>query len=495
MTLELMSRRRHADLIKAAEVTVEGMNSGLAPNAALIKAAKELDLNSKEVALVSHAVNNSATVSHLANTKGNDKAAPFVLTNADEVTQELFPQQDEEQAHNQTEPGKRPSEKDLESPINLDPQAQKKKLAAAQGSYEDTGFYVDDNRDHAGTMKAAFEIDGATALRAGRTVIKVGFQKFSMDRDFAASVAQIRDALDRSATLDCSRLSSNPYIQLRNLKIAVEHARGEYVAARDTAFGSLAKLAEEFRRTDAPSFARVELLAKHAGCDQDTLDVVFTMAALEAVGHKRAGAMKVASHVQLPRTPRENTLVQDCLQLEKMWKRASNCLAAQGEAEIWEKQATEIVGNLVSGKPLVKQADDSKSDFLGSHIREGSKGIADFPAWTVGQKETSTEGDLLGQATGDYSEKEEVKHPLSLAARQRVGNAAGAVNFNSMFDDEFIAGHPMPDVLKAYNKVIAAKPDIDPSTAAALVREQLARGGGIDSDTLIRLKKDYRNKE
>ena len=44
MTLELMSRRRHADLIKAAEVTVEAMNDGLHPNAALLKAAKELDL-------------------------------------------------------------------------------------------------------------------------------------------------------------------------------------------------------------------------------------------------------------------------------------------------------------------------------------------------------------------------------------------------------------------------------------------------------------------
>lgn len=485
MTLDLMSRRRHADLVKAAEATVEGMNSGLHPNAALMKAAKELDLNSKEVALVSHAVNNSATVSHLANSEGKDKAGPFVLTNADEVTQQLFPQQEEEQAHNQVEPGKKPTDKDVESPTKLDPLARKKKTAAAEDSYRDNGFYGTPTVDHVKVAREAFALDRGVLV--GRQVISIGLNKFAQDADFAKTATEIRDALDQSCTVDCSRLTSNPYLQLRNIKVAAEHARGEYTDARDRAFGTLAKLAEAFRRTDAPAFARIELLAKHAGCSEDTLDAIYTMGALAPAGHKRAGAMKVAANIRVPCAPREHALVQDCLLVETMWKRAADCLAAQHDAETWYKTAAAAVDR------LVKQADGS--NFLGEHVKDTSGNIANFPAWTVGKEKVDTESDFLGKVTGDYKEDEEVKHPLDLAGRQRLGNAAGATNFNSLFDDEFIAGQPIPAVVKAYNAVIAAKPNVDPSTVTALVREQLARGGGgMDSDTLIRLNKDYGKK-
>jgi hypothetical protein len=485
VNIDLMSRRRHTDLIKAAEITVSGMNDGLHPNAALMKAAQELDLNAKEVALVSHAVNNSATVSHLANTEGKDKAGPFVLTNADEVTQQLFPQQEEEEAHNQTEPGKRPEGKTLESPLNLDPLVQKKKLAAALDSYSDTGFYGAPEINHAKVAREAFALERGPLV--GRQIVSIGLNRFEHTADFAKSAAEIRDALDQSCVVDCSRLPQNPYLQLRNIKVAVEHARGQYVEARDAAFGALSKLAEAFRRTDAPAFARIELLAKHAGCGQDTLDAVYTMAALAPIGHKRAGAMKLAAHVQVPCSPRENTLIQHCLLTETMWKRAADCLAAQHDAETWLKTASAAVHD------LVKRSDES--NFLGEHIKGTSSNIADFPNWAVGKTDGSPDTDFVGKVTGDWKEDADVKHPLNLASRQRLGNASGATNFNSLFDDEFIAGQPIPDVVKAYNKVIAAKPDIDATTVAALVKEQLARGGGIDSDTLIRLKKDYRSKE
>lgn len=486
MNTNLMSRRRHAELVKAAEATVEGMNAGLHPNTALMKAAQECNLNSKEVALVSHAVNNSATVSHLANSEGKDKAGPFVLTNADEVTQQLFPQQEEEQADNQAEPGKKPRGKDVESPLTLDPEARKKKLAAAAASYSDTGIYVEERSNHAKVAAEAF-CGGPRGAMVGRQIVSVGLNKFDQDADFNLVASQIKTALDNSSSVDCSRLTSNPYLQLRNIKVAVEVARGEYTDARDTAFTTLAKLAEAFRRTDAPAFGRIELLAKHAGCDQDTLDVIYTMGALAPVGHKRAGAMKVAAHVTLTCSPREKALVDDCLRVETMWKRAADCLAAQHDTEAWLKTATEAVHALMSKK--------AEGDFLGSHIQGTSKGLTDFPAWTVGQKEGGPDEGFISKVTGDYKEDEKVEHPLSLAGRQRLGNVTGAANFNTLFDDEFIAGQPIPDVVKAYNKVIAAKPDIDSSTAAALVREQLARGGGMDSDTLIRLKKDYRSKE
>lgn len=494
MTLELMSRRRHADLIKAAEVTVEAMNDGLHPNAALLKAAKELDLNAKEVALVSHAVNNSATVSHLANSEGKDKAAPFTLTNADEVSQQLFPQQNEEKAHNEVEPGKRPTDKDLESPIDLDPAAVAKKTAAAEDSYSDTQFYVEDPRDHAKIAREAFALPGAAL--AGRTVVTVGLDKVAVAREFTETANQIKVALDNSTTVDCSRLSSNPYLQLRNVKVAIEHARGEYTAARDAAFVTLAKLAEAFRRTDAPSFARIELLAKHAGCDPDTLEVIFTMGALAPAGQKRAGAMKIASHLRAPCSPREHALVQDCLLVETMWKRAADCLAAQHDAELRFEQASAAV------HALMKQGGDDKGPdtgvaLAGDHVKGTSEALSSFPAWATGRDsaDADTHSQFIGKVTGDYTEGEKVEHPLDLGARQRLGNVTGAANFNTLFDDEFIAAQPIPDVVAAYNKVIAAKPDIDPSTTAALVKEQLARGGSIDSDTLIRLKKDYRSKE
>ena len=92
--------------------------------------------------------------------------------------------------------------------------------------------------------------------------------------------------------------------------------------------------------------------------------------------------------------------------------------------------------------------------------------------------------------TGDWKEDEQVKHPLDIAARQRLSNVSGAANFNTLFDDEYIAQQPIPTVVKAYNSVISANPGVDAATTAALVREQLARGGTTDSDSLLRLRKD-----
>lgn len=495
MSLDLMNRRRHADLVKAAEITVEAMNEGLHPNAALIKAAQELDLNAKEVALVSHAVNNSATVSHLANSEGKDKAGPFTLTDADEVVGQLFPQQDEEKAHNQAEPGKRPSDAEMESPNDLDPTAVAKKTAAAEGSYDDVQFYTVDPVDHAKVAAEAFALPG-TQL-SGRTVVTVGLDKFAAVHEFTVTANQIKVALDNSGTVDCSRLSSNPYLQLRNVKVAIEHARGEYTAARDAAFATLSKLAEAFRRTDALSFARVELLAKHAGCDADTLEVIYTMAALASIGQKRAGAMKVASHVRVPCSLREHALVQDCLRVETMWKRAADCLAAQHDAELRLQVSSAAVHAVVTKQAGEGKKDDGIVGVSGDHIKGTADALTNFSAWATGRDSADADSHsaFLGKVTGDYTEGENVEHPLDLASRQRLGNVTGAANFNTLFDDEFIAGQPIPDVVKAYNRVITAKPDIDPSTAAALVKEQLARGGGMDSDTLIRLKKDYRSKE
>lgn len=496
MSLELMGPRRHAILIKAAEACVDCMNDGAAPNAALRKAAQEFDLNAKEVALVSHAVNNSRTLSHLANSEAESKADPFPLTNADEVTQELFPEPDAEDKKpaNGTKPGECP---DVESPNKL-PGAKK---TAAENSGKADAEEVDESYKEDGDFKGVISDDEAEAedaelfktarevfgsdpmvLRRGRTKIACDINGVGVSADFGMEAARIREALDSGLHgIDCSRLADNPFIKLQNMKAAAEAARTKFSEHRDAAFVKLARIVESFARIDSPAFSRVETLAKRAGVDPATLDVIWVTGGLENRGHHRATpAMKIAGDVIATCTPQEKAVVDSVSTLETLWKHASHCLAAKNEVDRRLAEA---------GPRLAKIADDA-----GGYVKNISDTAASLPQDALGGEDVES---VVGGAMGNRGSGESPdygvspKSPLSSGGQQRVKNTSAAVSLAGLMDDPYIAQRPIPETVKAFNAVMATNPDADASMIRRLVKDQLASGGDLDTDVLLKLQKHH----
>jgi hypothetical protein len=493
MSIELMGPRRHAILIKAAEACVDGMNDGAAPNAALRKVAQEFDLNAKEVALVSHAVNNSRTLSHLANSEAEAKADPFPLTNADEVTQELFPEPDAENKKpaNGTKPGEHP---EVESPNKL-PGA-KKTAAESEGkvdpedieaSYKEAGDFrgarsdADAEAEDAELFKTAREAFGVDplAMRHGRLKVACDIDGLRVSADFGMEASRIREALDsRLHGVDCSRLADNPFIKLQNLKSAAEAARTKFSEHRDAAFVKLARIVESFARIDSPAFSRVETLAKRAGVDPATLDVIWVTGGLENRGHHRATpAMKIASDVIATCTPREKEIVDSVSTLETLWKHASHCLAAKNEVDRRLAEA---------GPWIAKIAEDA-----GGYVRDVTDLATSLPETAMGGKLDEVVGGALNNRSGgdkpDYGVP--AKSPLSSGGQQRVKNTSAAISLASLMEDPYIAQRPIPETVRAFNAVMTTNPDADASMVRRLVKDQLASGGDLDTDVLMRLQK------
>lgn len=495
MSLELMGPRRHAILIRAAEACVDGMNDGAAPNAALRKAAQEFDLNAKEVALVSHAVNNSRTLSHLANSESESKADPFPLTNADEVTQELFPEPDAEDKKpaNGTKPGDCP---DVESPNKL-PGAKKTAsensgkadVEGVDESYKEDGDFkdvisdADAKSEDAELFKTAREVFGSDpmALRRGRIKIACDINGVGVSADFGMEATRIREALDSGLHgIDCSRLADNPFIKLQNLKAAAEAARTKFSEHRDAAFVKLARIVESFARIDSPAFSRVETLAKRAGVDPATLDVIWVTGDLGNRGHHRATpAMKIAGDVIATCTPQEKAVVDSVSTLETLWKHASHCLAAKNEVD----------RRLAEAEPrLAKIAEDA-----GGYVKNITDTATSLPQDAMGGEDiyTVVGGALGNRGTDSPDYGAQSKSPLSAGGQQRIKNTGAAISLASLMDDPYISQRPIPETVKAFNAVMATNPDADAAMVRRLVKDQLASGGDLDTDVLLRLQKHH----
>lgn len=472
MTMELMGQRRHAELIKAAEETIDGINTGAHPNSALMKSAQEHDLNSKEIALVSSTVNNALTVSHLADSEPEQKADPFVITNADEVSQQIFPEEKGEEPQNGIEPGKKPTDDDVESPLELDPQAQAKKASErfigtpkspsnlVQDAYLDYGNYHDadvDGLEYVKTAREAFAVDG-DGSRAGR-------MKVAAD-------------LDGVRTEGEGRLTQDPFIHLRNLKVACDEARTRYDGARTAAYTQLAKIAEDFRRTDAPSFARVAALAKRAGVSPATLDVVFTSGGLEQFGHTNQ-QLKLASHGIVTCSHDEMGFVEKVSQLETFWKTAAHCLAAKDEVDRRFVDAEAAIHKIAAVD-------------VGSYASSAERTMGEFPGLATGAGNEDMY-DMIGEAAGTSTDEDvdyAGKSPLNNAARQRLENVSAQGTFTSMLDDDYIASRPIPEIVKAYNSAIqATRGQLPPEQLKAAVKRQLAGGEDLDLETMTNLEK------
>jgi hypothetical protein len=327
-----MSETRQQHLIKCAEDCIGLMNLGVEPNAALLKAAKDGELNSNEVALVSHAVNNSKTLSVLANAAPEDKDKPFPLTNAEVVAGDLY--------------SIKPS---VDSP---EPVTQKKEAAAASrvvGNYLAVGH----GEDLSARLRAVM---GAAAPE----------ETFS-------KIALVLDTETLSARVEVTgkgRLLGTKNQKLAQLRDIIDEARVRLTSDTTAAAHALTKIAEDLRRTDAPAYVKVAEIAAGMGAGTEVLQLVASVSEqpIPVALAKCAGVQSVS--------PLTQHLVHQILYVEKTADAAASAQTVIGALEeSYAKIAAEgVLTNLSTlpdqyteydvAKPvtLMQQANDSFSE-------------------------------------------------------------------------------------------------------------------------------------
>lgn len=432
--LPSMSDARQDALIKCAERTIELMNAGVHPNAALLKVAKDEQLNDKEVVLVSAAVNNSKAVSQLVNAeKPEDKEKPFLLTNAEVVNQNLY----------EAEPTVGKGEKQLA--------AENKKEAAARSNIED-GYYLDDSEPASATnLDAFFGVDTA------RPQAKVAALTVSDDLKIDVTSGLFARA------------------KLAAVKRAAGEASEAATAAQDAANVAYGKVATLMRRADAPRWNEVEKIARVLGVSDDGLDYIFNLAKLASFGHTRDNT-KVAGVVECTRAVKD--VADLALQAESFDKRAAACL--------------DVVNHLLGehDRAEAKLAADAGAEEAVNHV---STEIGELPDKLTGAAfHNSKAVDLLGAATDSAGEAPQfdANHPpLGAGTRQEAANIGGRTAIEKMMADDFIGHHPVTDVVAAFNRASSANPNLGEAELHALVKQDLASGGNVPLDTLSRVAK------
>lgn len=432
--LPSMSDARQDALIKCAERTIELMNAGVHPDAALLKVAKDEQLNDKEVVLVSAAVNNSKAVSQLVNAeKPEDKEKPFLLTNAEVVNQNLY----------ESQPTVGKGEKQLA--------AENKKEAAARSNIED-GYYLDDSEPAtAANLDAFFGVDTA------RPQAKVA--ALTVSDDLAVEVT--------SGLFARAKLAA--------VKRAAADASEAATAAADAANVAYGKVATLMRRADAPRWGEVEKIARVLGADEDTLDYVFNLAKLASFGHTRDNT-KVAGVVECTRAVKE--VADLTLQAESFDKRAAACL--------------DVVHHLLSEYDRA-EAKLAGEDGAAEAVNHVSTELGELPDKLTGAAfHNSKAVDLLGAAADSAGEAPQfdANHPpLGAGTRQEAANIGGRTAIEKMMADDFIGHHPITDVVAAFNRASSANPNLGEAELHALVKQDLASGGNVPLDTLSRVAK------
>lgn len=428
-----MPAERHEHLVKCAEEVIGLMNVGVNPDDALLKVARSNELTENEVDRVSHAVNNSKTVSVLQNESAEDKSKPFPLTNADKVKTHLY---------------------DGESKAPLG------KKADLSGSYRDRGSYLDaEPVDHAADLRDHLGVAGVTK--------EAGFSKHALYVDDNLNVTIENEGAGRSTT--------NPYHKLGHLKHRIDEASAEFTRCRDAALNDLDKIGNELRRPDAPSFGDIEKLAQHMGAKDETITLVYEQQGLEHLGHRRSDGVKLAGLVQA--SSRAKGLADAILRVETALDQSSDCLAVR---DLLKESYARLDDEITKQASAVGDMVEKMPEQLSGGGVDSSKNVALM-------------GSVFGNTPSPAGDKGKpdgaAKSMLGVNARQDLANLGTRGSLEELLADPYIGSHPLQDVVATFNKVKGVNPSMSSAELGALVRQALAGDGSLPFDTLARARK------
>jgi hypothetical protein len=189
--------------------------------------------------------------------------------------------------------------------------------------------------------------------------------------------------------------------------------------------------------------------------------------------------MKLAAYITATCSADEKALVDSVSTLETFWKRASDCLAAKSEVDARIAEITPAIEKVASE--------------AGDYAKEVGNTARSLPSEAFGGDVGEVVSGALGTAGTDKPDYGlSAKSPLASGGQQRLRNNGAAVTFSSLLDDPYISQRPIPEIVKAFNSVMSTQPDADATLARRLVKDQLASGGDLDTDILLKMQKGHK---
>ena len=428
----LMSDKRHEQLLKAAEETVGLMNIGVDPNAALAKVAADTGLNDHEVDVVAHAVNNSKQLAHLQNNKGGDREAEFPLIDPDSV-----------RAYGDCQPM-----------TNAD-----QNTGNRYGSQETSG-----DNDEA-------KIDAPDAVETQDEMEKdAGDYRLRPAKVDHAAVLREGWGIETPYKL-ASNVDVNPFSHIDYHRIGAEEALLRYSRHTNDCMDTMAKVAESMRLMTAPKWADVEATATKLGASKPTLDLIYELGSLEKFGEARADlTVKTASQVKVSQNVMD--LAELCVCADTLWKQAADTHAAY---RILDEQRQAAYWNLM---PKEAQQYANLSANLGELAEPIEKSHEEFGGMTPEVIQSAIGGGTPPAVTTPTSPSQSI--------RQEIKNTDARAQLEGLMQDDYIGGHGLPDVVEAYNQAMSVNPNFGRAELISYIRHHLASQGGVPLDLQIR---------
>jgi len=450
----LMGDQRHEELLKAASECIGLMNVGVDGDIALAKVAEETDMNDHEVELVAHAVNNSKQVAHLQTSKPEDREKPFPLINVDSV-KDLKANKLQPDTNAEVNTGDRyaPQEEmgDTTAIKQSAPDAvqiNKKVIKDAQVSYTEAGDY----------RRVKVAEDGVAKLREAWGIVQPPHKY--------------------------PTIPENPYLKIAVFDIGIDEARTRAAGARIKCLSLISKLANEFRRVDAPSFIAFEKAANAAGVSADLVDLIYESASLGKFNVGRADLTKTASNANIYVSDRVYDLVKESVRADTFLKEAIDTTAAGMVLESKKKLAADKGG----GKDGVPSEWFSEKPFDSSvsfDIGQIGKEIEEYPEAVGGLSPELLEGAMDAEQKTPSSLKS-VFQATPSGFKHELDAYDVRASINELMQDQYISGHDLSEVVEAYNAAMSVNPRFSKAELISYVRQHLATQGAVPLDLQLR---------
>jgi len=438
-----MSDDRRDALVKAAGDCIDLMNLGVEPTAALKKVAADNAMNDNEVVLVSHAVNNAKVLSHIQETKGDERGKPFPLTSAELVIG-----------------------KPLDGDIETESQSAKDR--------EEQPDSIETVKKTASVAIPKISQQMAKAACAQSYVADGYYRSTSLD------VVDLRSAWGLPADTSTPMLADEaPYAVLSQVKLAMEQATNEAGYHRELACAGVDQIAATFSKVAHPDYSVFEEAAKRSGVSQESLDIIYEFGELADIGIVRTQVKVAGDRMYISAEIAE--LVKIAKSIDEHIDASASRIAAMNiltelhqEHEVKLAALPKAVFDVGSMLDSAKDTSEKMGD-LGTDVVKGL-GFGESPGT-----------DLMNLRGGMKGEGAEIPK-IDINVRQKLTNADARNKVEELLADDYIGKHNPVEVVEAYNLAMSVNPKFGRAELISYVRQHLANRGAMPLDLLLKVR-------
>jgi hypothetical protein len=221
-----------------------------------------------------------------------------------------------------------------------------------------------------------------------------------------------------------------------------------------------------------------------SGVSPETVDLVYAYGNLDRVNTKRANLQEKTARVHV--TPRMMTIVEHCVRADTLWKEAADYLAAKTilESRYADAQA-KLAGGLdwAMGKNEQVKLDGSLEG-VGTALGTAPQSILGLGA--------DPNAVVMNAAGLAKPEGFEANPMLDKTMRQDLANVDARGKLETLMQDHYISGHPLPEVIDAYNAAMSVNPQFGQAELTSYMRQHLASKGAVPLDLQVRASGGHR---